>query len=67
LLPTPISWPTFAPNAWGRISAYGSWHINGANFAMADGSVQFLASSTSLAVLQALGTRSGGEVVDSGY
>ncbi len=65
--PTPISWATFAPNAWGRISAYGSWHSYGANFAMADGSVQFLASSTSLPVLQALGTRSGGEVVDGGY
>jgi prepilin-type N-terminal cleavage/methylation domain-containing protein/prepilin-type processing-associated H-X9-DG protein len=46
-----------------RLSAYGSGHINGANFAMVDGSVQFLSNSTSIVVLAAFSTRAGGEVV----
>src|SRR5262249_36274897 len=45
-----------------RSCAFGSGHTGGANFCMADGSVQFLADSLSLPVLQALGTRNGGEV-----
>jgi prepilin-type N-terminal cleavage/methylation domain-containing protein/prepilin-type processing-associated H-X9-DG protein len=45
-----------------RLNAIGSGHTNGANVAFADGSVKFLSSSTSLTVLQAIGTRAGGEV-----
>jgi prepilin-type N-terminal cleavage/methylation domain-containing protein len=44
-----------------RLSAWGSGHIGGANFCFSDGSVHFLNNSTSLSVLQALSTRSGGE------
>jgi prepilin-type processing-associated H-X9-DG protein len=46
-----------------RLSCYGSGHTGGANFAMVDGSVQFLSNGTSVAVLAALSTRTGGEVV----
>ena len=46
-----------------RLSCYGSGHTGGANFAMVDGSVQFLSNSTSVSVLAALSTRAGGEVV----
>jgi prepilin-type N-terminal cleavage/methylation domain-containing protein/prepilin-type processing-associated H-X9-DG protein len=45
-----------------RCSAFGSGHPGGANFAFADGHVQFLRDSTSLSVLQALSTRAGGEL-----
>jgi len=46
-----------------RINAIGSTHSGGANVARADGSVTFLSDGVSLTVLQALGTRSGGEVI----
>jgi prepilin-type N-terminal cleavage/methylation domain-containing protein/prepilin-type processing-associated H-X9-DG protein len=46
-----------------RLSAFGSGHAGGANFAFADGHVLFLSESMSLQILQALSTRRGGEVV----
>jgi prepilin-type N-terminal cleavage/methylation domain-containing protein/prepilin-type processing-associated H-X9-DG protein len=46
-----------------RLNAIGSGHTGGANACYADGSVHFLPNSTSLQVLNALGTRAGGEVV----
>jgi prepilin-type N-terminal cleavage/methylation domain-containing protein/prepilin-type processing-associated H-X9-DG protein len=46
-----------------RLNAWGSGHTGGANFAFVDGSVRFLANSTTQVVLQALATRAGGEVV----
>jgi prepilin-type processing-associated H-X9-DG protein len=46
-----------------RVSAIGSGHSNGANVALADGSVRFQASNTALNVLQAMATRAGGETV----
>jgi prepilin-type N-terminal cleavage/methylation domain-containing protein/prepilin-type processing-associated H-X9-DG protein len=49
-----------------RFSAFGSGHPGGANFAFADGHVQFVRESTSLSVLQALSTRARGEVVSEG-
>lgn len=45
-----------------RVCAFGSNHLGGANFAFADGAIRFLADDLPLDVLQALGTRAGGEV-----
>lgn len=46
-----------------RINAWGSNHSNGANFARADGGVQFVPNSIAQATLLALATRAGGEVI----
>jgi prepilin-type N-terminal cleavage/methylation domain-containing protein/prepilin-type processing-associated H-X9-DG protein len=46
------------PNGYG----YHSGHTGGVNFAMADGSVQFIANSINMVTYWALATRAGGEV-----
>jgi prepilin-type N-terminal cleavage/methylation domain-containing protein/prepilin-type processing-associated H-X9-DG protein len=48
-----------------RICAWGSKHINGANFALADGSVRFVDNSISQTTLTWLSTRAGDEVIPS--
>jgi prepilin-type N-terminal cleavage/methylation domain-containing protein/prepilin-type processing-associated H-X9-DG protein len=48
-----------------RYSTFGSQHVGGANFCFADGSVHFIANTIPLAMLQALSTRSAGEIIDS--
>jgi prepilin-type N-terminal cleavage/methylation domain-containing protein/prepilin-type processing-associated H-X9-DG protein len=60
---TPFQGTTVDPFGDLRLSVYGSGHTVGANFAMVDGSVQFLSNGTAVSVLAALSTRSGGEVV----
>ena len=49
-----------------RLVVFGSQHSGGANFCFADGSVKFLTNSLPVPIVQALCTRSGAEVVDSG-
>jgi prepilin-type N-terminal cleavage/methylation domain-containing protein/prepilin-type processing-associated H-X9-DG protein len=46
-----------------RVCAFGSNHPGGANFALADGSVRFLADSLALATLQLLCVRNDGQAV----
>jgi prepilin-type N-terminal cleavage/methylation domain-containing protein/prepilin-type processing-associated H-X9-DG protein len=46
-----------------RACVFGSGHPGGANFALADGSVRYLTDGTPLALLRALSTRGGREVV----
>jgi prepilin-type processing-associated H-X9-DG protein len=48
-----------------RACAFGSGHPGGANFAFADGHVQFLKGSPDLRILNALSTRGGGEIVSA--
>jgi len=60
--PPPVDWNSIA-NAWyARVSAHGSYHTEGVNVAMGDGSVRFLKASTTPSALAAMSTRNGGEV-----
>jgi prepilin-type processing-associated H-X9-DG protein len=44
-----------------------SYHPGGVNLAMADGSVRFISENVNFVTWQALGTRSGGEVINGDY
>lgn len=46
-----------------RITAFGSGHVGGAQFTLADGSARFISENISLTILQQLSTRFKGEVV----
>jgi len=59
---TGINWPG-ATHTWGNSESFGSHHVGGAQFALADGSVRFISDSINLALFGAVGTTSGGEVV----
>ena len=43
--------------------SFGSWHVGGAHFTMADGTVRFISDNVDLQLYRKLATRAGGEVV----
>jgi prepilin-type processing-associated H-X9-DG protein len=48
---------------WFRTCGFKSMHTGGANFAMGDGSVRFIATNIDFQVYNGLGTRAGNEAV----
>jgi prepilin-type processing-associated H-X9-DG protein len=65
--PPPVPWGTLGPLWWARLGAMGSYHSNGVNVAMVDGSVRFVSTSMSLETLQIVSTRQGGEVTPNDW
>jgi prepilin-type N-terminal cleavage/methylation domain-containing protein len=57
----PLTGRDYPPDQWWNRYAFTSNHIGGVQFAMTDGSVQFISDSVSLALFRALGTRAVGE------
>jgi prepilin-type N-terminal cleavage/methylation domain-containing protein/prepilin-type processing-associated H-X9-DG protein len=51
-------------NTYPRMMGARSWHTNGVNAALCDGSVRFIPNSINFAVWQALGSSKGSEVAD---
>lgn len=72
LLAPNSQYPNCDINTWGQgdwdtpgMWNLSSYHAGGANVCMADGSVKFIKSSTSLPIIWALGSRNQGEVVSA--
>ena len=63
LPPPSIPWDSIKDMLWARLCGFGSKHTGGVMVAMADGSVKMLRNGTTQAVLTALCTRNGKEVV----
>ncbi|QDV64286.1 DUF1559 domain-containing protein [Crateriforma conspicua] len=63
--------PEDAPSSYAsvnlRMSAFGSGHVGGTNFAFTDGSVAFISDSINMVTYQALSTKSGREILDEEY
>jgi prepilin-type N-terminal cleavage/methylation domain-containing protein len=58
----PLTGKDYPPDQWWNRYAFTSAHPGGVQFAMTDGSVQFITDSISLPLFRALGTRAVGEV-----
>jgi prepilin-type N-terminal cleavage/methylation domain-containing protein len=58
----PVTGKDYPPDQWWNRYAFTSAHTGGAQFAMTDGSVQFISESVPVNVFRAMGTRAGGEV-----
>jgi prepilin-type N-terminal cleavage/methylation domain-containing protein/prepilin-type processing-associated H-X9-DG protein len=52
----------YPPTDWWNQYSFTSFHTGGSNFAMTDGSVQFISDNVNLTVFRAMGTRAGNEV-----
>ncbi|QEG39477.1 DUF1559 family PulG-like putative transporter [Roseimaritima ulvae] len=61
---TPVSAPVGYASVNLRMSAFGSGHPGGANFAFADGSTRYLSETVNFALFQALSTKAEGELID---
>jgi prepilin-type N-terminal cleavage/methylation domain-containing protein len=61
---SPLTGKDYPPDQWQNRYAFTSAHPGGVQFAMTDGSVQFISDGISLAVFRALGTRALGEVAE---
>lgn len=61
---TPESAPASYASVNDRMSAFGSGHVGGANFALADGSVRFLTESINMELYQSLSTKRGRETLE---
>ena len=59
----PATGQDYPPDQWYNRYAFTSNHPGGAQFAMTDGSIQFISDSIDLALFRALGTRAVGEAV----
>jgi prepilin-type N-terminal cleavage/methylation domain-containing protein len=59
---SPVTGKDYPPDQWWNRYAFTSAHTGGAQFAMTDGSVQFISDSVPLPLFRALGTHAGGEV-----
>ncbi|MGA2256724.1 MAG: DUF1559 domain-containing protein [Thermoguttaceae bacterium] len=57
----PATGQDYPPDQWWNRYAFTSQHPGGVQFAMVDGSVQYIGDTVSLSVFRALGTRAGGE------
>jgi prepilin-type processing-associated H-X9-DG protein len=57
----PATGQPYPPTDWWNHYNFSSWHTNGVNFAMTDGSVRFITDGIDLITFRALGTRDGGE------
>jgi prepilin-type processing-associated H-X9-DG protein len=63
MVPPATDYNSYLPYNDRRLNAYGSLHGNGANFALADGSVRFIGDSIPQAVLRLLCIRNDGEPI----
>ena len=61
----PLTGQDYPPDNWPNRYAFTSQHPGGAQFAFVDGSIHFISDSIDINVFRALGTRSGGEVVQT--
>ncbi len=61
--PPPVAWSSFVDYYERRLSAFGSHHKGGANFALCDGSVRLIKNDIAFTTFQALATRAGSETV----
>jgi len=62
-MPTGVATPNGSAEETLRLCAFGSQHVGGAQFAMADGSVRFVSENVDRNVSRAVGTRAGSEPV----